>query len=140
MLALAPVDPRSLMQGDYMSLNFELVNHLRQAVQATKSANRDENGQKLTQGYAILSIDDKGVASLAGVSQNYPSMILADGKTVIMRYKTGPFGIVSLASHEYFFPEGQGSHFAQAKYGEFRVRKDGKALLSGLLDENLNRL
>lgn len=139
-LALAPVDPRSLMQGDYMSLNFELVDHLRQAAQATKSANRDANGQKATQSYALLSIDDKGVASLAGVSQNYPSMILADGKTVIMRYKTGPFGTVSLASHEYFFPEGQGSHFAQAKYGEFRVRKDGKALLSGLLDENLNRL
>lgn len=141
-LALAPVDPRSLMQGDYMSLNFELVNHLRTAAQATQSANKDKdaNRQKPRQGFAILSIDDKGVASLAGVSQTYPSMILADGKTVIMRYKTGPFGTVSLASHEYFFPEGQGSHFAQAKYGEFRVRKDGKALLSGLLDENLNRL
>ncbi|GAA4417521.1 membrane protein [Advenella faeciporci] len=139
-LALAPVDPRSLMQGDYMSLNFELVDHLRTAVQATQSANKDANGQKIMQGYAILSIDDKGVASLAGVSQSYPSMILADGKTVIMRYKAGPFGTVSLASHEYFFPEGQGPHFARAKYGEFRVRKDGKALLSGLLDENLNRL
>lgn len=139
-LALAPVDPRSLMQGDYMSLNFELVNHLRTAVWAKKSTENADSAQKVTQGYAILAIDDKGVASLAGISETYPSMVLADGNTVIMRYKTGPFGTVSLASHEYFFPEGKGNHFAQAKYGEFRVRKDGKALLSGLLDENLNQL
>ena len=27
-LELAPVDPRSLMQGDYMALNFKLANEL----------------------------------------------------------------------------------------------------------------
>jgi len=137
-LLLAPVDPRSLMQGDYMSLNFELVNHLSMAVQA-QSTDKVENRGKVVQGYAILSLDDKGVASLAGVSQTYPSMVLADGKTVVMRYKTNGYW-VHLPSHEYFFPEGMGSHFAKAKYGEFRVRKDGKALLGALLDENLNRL
>ena len=27
-LALAPVDPRSLMQGDYMALRFEIATHI----------------------------------------------------------------------------------------------------------------
>lgn len=138
-LVLAPVDPRSLMQGDYMSLNFELVDHLRKVVQETQSAGKAESHHKRVEGYAILSLDEKGVASLAGVSQTYPSMILADGKTVVMRYKTDGYRVY-LPSHEYFFPEGMGEHFAQAKYGEFRVRKDGKALLGGLLDEKLTRL
>ncbi|AFK61069.1 putative membrane-anchored protein [Advenella kashmirensis WT001] len=40
----------------------------------------------------------------------------------------------------YFFPEGQGEHFARARYGEFRVNQDGVALLTGLLDEKQNRL
>ena len=138
-LVLAPVDPRSLMQGDYMSLNFELVDHLRKATQTTQANSNTGNPRKTQEGYAILALDDKGVASLAGVSQTYPSMILADGKTVVMRYKTNGYR-VRLPSHEYFFPEGMGSHFAKAKYGEFRVRQDGKALLSGLLDEKLDRL
>ncbi|NLY64998.1 MAG: DUF4401 domain-containing protein [Alcaligenaceae bacterium] len=129
-LPLAPVDPRSLMQGDYMALNFELIGQLSKARQS-----RDNTGYE----YAILESDENGVFSLAGISQNYPDMILANQKTVVMRYKTDGYR-VSLSSHEYFFPEGKADHFAQAKYGEFRVNKKGKALLSGLLDENLNRL
>ena len=34
-LELAPVDPRSLMQGDYMALNFELSNDIQRTLPAT---------------------------------------------------------------------------------------------------------
>ncbi|MDO4698746.1 MAG: DUF2157 domain-containing protein [Pasteurellaceae bacterium] len=38
-----------------------------------------------------------------------------------------------LPSHEFFFSEGKGEHYAQAEYGEYRF-KQGKLLLSRLLD------
>ena len=34
----------------------------------------------------------------------------------------------------YFFPEGEGKRFEAARFGEFRVLADGRALLIGLVD------
>ena len=48
-LALAPVDPRSLMQGDYMALRFELANNI-----STES-----------EGSAPLFVDERGIATLS---------------------------------------------------------------------------
>ena len=39
-----------------------------------------------------------------------------------------------LVTDAYFFPEGTGSVFESAKYGDFRVLPDGRALLVGLAD------
>ena len=36
-LKLAPVDPRSLMQGDYMALRFELANQIREVLPKNES-------------------------------------------------------------------------------------------------------
>lgn len=54
LLELAPIDPRSLMQGDFMSLNYALGNELRR-----KSARED--------GYAVVRLDSRGVATLLRV-------------------------------------------------------------------------
>jgi uncharacterized membrane-anchored protein len=52
LLELAPIDPRSLMQGDFMSLNYALSNALRREL-----ARED--------GYAVVRLDSRGVASIA---------------------------------------------------------------------------
>ncbi|MPM45457.1 hypothetical protein SDC9_92144 [bioreactor metagenome] len=39
-----------------------------------------------------------------------------------------------LVTDAYFFPEGTGKVFERAKFGDFRVLPDGRALLVGLAD------
>ena len=52
LLELAPVDPRSLMQGDYMALRFQIAN---------VALNRAQNSAS-EDGYLLTSLDDHGVA------------------------------------------------------------------------------
>jgi uncharacterized membrane-anchored protein len=109
LLELAPVDPRSLMQGDYMALRFRL------AEQITAEAS----------GLAPLSLDARGVATLN------PS---PDAASLRMRYRVRN-GQVWLGTNAYFFEEGSAERFARARYGEFRLdRATGEAVLTGLRD------
>jgi uncharacterized membrane-anchored protein len=43
----------------------------------------------------------------------------------------------TVVSNAWYFTEGTGKQWENAKYGEFRVKEDGSALLVGLADENL---
>lgn len=54
LLPLAPVDPRSLMQGDYMNLNYEI----------SSSSSALINKQTAAHGYAILRTDSNQVGQL----------------------------------------------------------------------------
>ena len=55
--------------------------------------------------------------------------LAADELRVELTPKDGRWILVSDA---WFFKEGEGDRFAQAKYGEFRVAPDGRALLVGV--------
>ncbi|MDY5306667.1 GDYXXLXY domain-containing protein, partial [Fusobacterium gastrosuis] len=58
-LKLAPVDPRSLIQGDYMILNYEIVDELWARLNNTK------NNMKV--GYIVAKIDENKVAHFIDV-------------------------------------------------------------------------
>ncbi|NOV26148.1 hypothetical protein E5S69_21825 [Cupriavidus necator] len=131
-LKLAPVDPRSLMQGDYMALNFDLGNQIRAARAHDDRLPRD--------GVAVIRRDEQGVASFVRVHGAEP---LAAGEQ-LLRYQTARSrwgGMqVQVSTDAYFFQEGQGKRFAQAQYGEFRVGADGQALLVGLRGKGMEKL
>lgn len=114
-LALAPVDPRSLMQGDYMALRFELANNI-----STEA-----------EGSAPLFVDARGIATLN------PSPATAKLR---IRYRVRN-GQIWLGTNAYFFEEGSAGRYQAARYGEFRINRDsGEAVLVGLADENLESL
>lgn len=114
-LALAPVDPRSLMQGDYMALRFEIANDI----------------PAEAPGSAPLSVDERGVATLNR------SPAAADLR---IRYRVRN-GQVWLGTNAYFFQEGTAERYEAARFGEFRVdRESGEAVLVGLADRNLETL
>ena len=114
-LALAPVDPRSLMQGDYMALRFELTN----GIPATES------------GSVPLRVDSRGVATLNADPT-------APGMRIRYRIRNGE---VWLGTNAYFFEEGTAERYAGAKFGEFRIDRDsGEAVLVGLRDEHLREM
>ena len=111
-LELAPVDPRSLMQGDYMALRFSLANEF----SATES------------GTAPLSVDERGIATFNHSPKPGDLRI---------RYRIRNDQIW-LGTNAYFFEEGQADRYQGARYGEFRVdRESGEAVLVALADENL---
>ena len=119
-LELAPVDPRSLMQGDYMALRFRLADEIESArtrglPQETRSAG--------------LQLDERRVATLAsGAGEAQIDFKIRSGR-------------VWLGTNAYFFAEGSAERYERARFGVFRLRAaDGEAVLVGLADENLGAL
>ena len=124
---LAPVDPRSLMQGDFMRLNYRVP-----------TGAEPEPRQLLTQQrpHVIAVRDARGVAQLLRVT--WADAPLAAGE---MRIELTPKdGRWILVSDAWFFREGDARRWEAAKYGEFRVAPDGKALLVGLADAQLQAI
>jgi len=119
-LALAPIDPRSLMQGDYMALRFQLAD----AIEAAQGKG------KVHRGTAGVRLDDRHIATLNQDSS----------AALQLRYRIRG-GKVWLGTNAYFFEERTASRYANARYGEFRLDRDsGEAVLVGLRDENLKAL
>lgn len=123
---LAPVDPRSLMQGDYMALRF--------AIDAALSPPSGAALGPLPR-FAYLDVGADGRASLAGVGDDLP----APATSVPVRIRLRD-GVPSVGPNAFFFQEGQAAVFEGARWGEFRVAADGTALLTHLRDGELQRL
>ena len=122
-LELAPVDPRSLIQGDYMALRFALARELERGT-----------GRALREGEiaaAPLTLDDRRVAHLTPVG---------DAPTMALRYRIRNRQ-VWLGTNAFFFEEGTADRYDGARYGEFKVdRGSGEAVLVGLRGAQLEPL
>jgi uncharacterized membrane-anchored protein len=123
-LALAPVDPRSLMQGDYMVLNYEHSRHL-----------LPENLGK--RAYCVLKTDNKGVGTFVRYQKKVQP--LNPNEVAILCYRNASEGI-SIGAESYFFEEGKAQAFEQAKYGVLKVDAKGKQVLVGLANDSFELL
>jgi uncharacterized membrane-anchored protein len=120
-LELAPVDPRSLMQGDYMALRFQLAD----AIAAGRSDATTDSGE-LT---VPIRLDERRVATLG-----------TGADALRLRYRIRS-GAVWLGTNAYFFEEGSAERYSGARFGEFRLdRGSGEAVLVGLRDAELRKL
>jgi uncharacterized membrane-anchored protein len=123
---LAPVDPRSLMQGDFMRLNFALPREVPERAGGLLSAGRPR---------VVATLDERRTARLVRL---HDGSALAPGELLIeLTPKDGRWTVVSDA---WFFKEGEAQRWSAARYGEFRVKPDGQALLVGLRGAQLERL
>lgn len=119
-VALAPVDPRSLMQGDYMRLSFRLDN-----VTETSS----------TVTALVGVMDEHGIWTVVRSDNGMP---LSAGEIKINLSGTPDHPI--FVTDAWFFKEGEATRWQGAGYGEFRVKPDGTAVLIGLRGKNLESL
>ena len=121
LLELAPLDPRSLIQGDYMALRY--------APQVLPAA---PNGTELpVTGVAVLGLDGNGVAVYRRLDRGEP--LAAD--EVRLRYRSLlPYGDVRYGAESYFFEEGLAEAYQLARYGVLKVDAAGKSVLVGLAD------
>ena len=123
---LEPVDPRSLMQGDYMRLRFRLPPEVLEGAGGLLDNKRP---------MVVALRDARDVATVVRLHRGEP---LAAGE---MRIELTPVGgDWVLVSDAWSFAEGEGERWAKARYGEFRVDADGRALLVGLRGANREQL
>ena len=121
LLKLAPVDPRSLMQGDYMVLNYEISNNL------------PENTPH--KGFVILKELEDG-AFRALKFQNFLND-LKENEIAVEFIKIDSWqNSVKIGAESYFFEEGHAKKYEKAVYGGLRVDNKGNSVLVGLFDEN----
>ena len=125
LLRLSPVDPRSLMQGDYMRLNFEVADR------AFPWRSRPRRGD----GHVVVGLDGQHVGQFRRIDRG--GALARD--EIKLRYRIRG-GDAKFATNAYFFEEGQAPAFEPAQYGEFRVAEDGEMILIGLRDAGLRPL
>jgi len=131
LLRLAPVDPRSLMQGDYMALRFWVTNAV---LKRGRLEGRLHDG-RLRDGRIVLRLDERDVGRFVRFDDGAP----LGPDEVRLRYRVRD-GEVKLATNAFFFREGDAELYEAARYGEFRVGANGEAILTGLRGSDLQPL
>ncbi len=122
LLELAPVDPRSLMQGDYMRLRY--------AIERVTPVVELQSHQK--RGYMVIQPDEDNVAQFVRFYNYEP--LKAGEKLLHFNRKRG----LQIMPDSFMFQEGHAEYYEDAKYGVFKFDNSGKHLLVGLADENRN--
>lgn len=132
-LELAPVDPRSLMQGDYMALNFEIGNRIQQALYARRL---DSDETHAADGHVVVRLDAQRVAHFQRLGSGNEALG-ADERRLRYRLRNGR---VRFATDAFFFQEGHAERYEPSRYGQFRVNERGEPLLVALHGAELELL
>lgn len=125
LLRIAPRDPRSLLQGDYMALRYTLAETV-----AGKARDAD-----IRDGLIVIELAESGEAGFVAI---YDGQALADTQRLLRFRLRGES--VRLASDAFFFEEGQWEVYERARFGELRVADNGEAVLIGLRNDTYERL
>ena len=134
-LELAPVDPRSLMQGDYMALRFGVADQVYNALPKSEESRQWRQNVAATDGKIVVSLNAQRIATYKAL---YAGQDLQENE-LLMRYRVRN-GTVKFATNAFFFQEGHASLYQDARYGQFRVDKNGELLLAAMHDEQLKKL
>jgi uncharacterized membrane-anchored protein len=141
-LELAPVDPLSLVQGQYMRLGFAIEKRY-DSTPEDQEVIQNGHGNVL----AVISLDDKRIGTLTGLlapnrRQQQPhgdDTLELQVHTRLFDFDTGSYWI-HIKQNSFLFQENTEDRYALAKYGMFRVHEDGRYVLVDLADEHLRPL
>ena len=131
-LRLGPRDPRSLIQGDYMVLRYDIPRKLTAEVKEKGPAD----------GHLVVALDSKDVARIVRIHGGEP---LAENEHLLRyrlrgRSRLGRRGGIRLGAESFFFQEGHAKHYNRARCGELKVAPSGESVLVGLRGDKLARL
>lgn len=125
LLNLAPVDPRSIMQGDYMQLRYTLENVIP----------REQINVQKKNGFLVIRPDENRVGSFVRFHNGGK---LSIGEK-LLRYRKG-YESIKIVPDSFFFQEGDGKHYENAKYGIFKFANSGKSILVGLANSDYKEI
>ena len=120
LLELAPVDPRSLMQGDYMDLRYAIAQY-------------DGDKEPPKKGFCVVKIDKDNVAKALRFQKNKTPLAKEE---FLIEYQASSRYSIKIGAESYFFQEGHAERYEKAKYGGLKIDDEGNSLLIGLFDES----
>lgn len=143
-IELAPVDPRSMLQGDYMALNYQL--HFAAMATDASSPNpassdirvQDFNHQSQVMSYILLDAQRRLIKTSFDpqLLQAYP----ASSAQLLLKNPRNSFEALYPAANSFMFAEGLEPCYRNAKFAEIKLQENGKALLLDLVDSQLKPL
>lgn len=123
-LEIGPRDPRSLIQGDYMAMRYQV-------------------GQEITNleelpptGYLVIRLDEQNIGHFVGIYDEQTPLAPDERR---LRYRQRIWD-VQIGAESFFFQEGQAEAYSDARYAELRLTPNGETLLVGLRGPNLEVL
>jgi uncharacterized membrane-anchored protein len=125
LLELAPVDPRSLIQGDYMRLDYAIVRQIADSAQRWPRT-----------GEIVVVLDENGVARF--VRRHAGRTPLGPREHLLTYRRRG--SRTRVGTDAFHFQEGQVRRYQGARYGEVRVSRSGTGVLVGLRDSTRKAL
>jgi uncharacterized membrane-anchored protein/uncharacterized membrane protein len=125
LLPLAPVDPRSLIQGDYMVLRYALDEQMGLSmVEPLPEIQRH--------GRLVIQVDVAGVGRFVRIDDGSP--LGSDELRLEYRLRDGWDGRVRVGAESFLFEEGSAELYEGARFGELVVADNGDVVLVGLRD------
>jgi uncharacterized membrane-anchored protein len=127
LMKLRPVDPRSLIQGDYMNLRYDKVIF----------PPKDVIKNLPYSGLIVITLDANNLASYVRID---------DGKALVenevhlrfrQRLRTGE---LRYGAESFFFQEGEADRFSKAKYGVLHIDASGNSILVDLADQAFRKI
>jgi len=122
---LAPVDPRSLMQGDYMRLAYAVE----------RAGPKRKHSRKKTRKTMVIRVGEDKVAQFV---RDHNGEALDEGEKLLDFIES--YGRARIVPNSLFFQEGHAEHYEEAKYGVFKFHTSGKHLLIGLANEDKKQI
>jgi len=123
LLELAPVDPRSLLQGDYMRLRYAIAGEAEDKIER-----RD--------GFIIARLDAHQVAHYLRI---HDAGIPLAPDELLLPYRQRAFDLY-IGPESFFFQEGHAEYYEAARYGELRINRTGDLVLVGLRGDDFELL
>ena len=99
LLELAPVDPRSLMQGDYMILNYAISENI-------------ETDSIPKRGFCVVKLAENGVAKKVRIQEERTPL---NQDEYLIKYHSQEWGAIYIGAESFFFQEGHAEKYEKAK-------------------------
>ena len=139
---LAPVDPRSVLQGDYMALNYDLHFSATAAGNATERSApeisiEDFKDQSRVMSYVQLDHQRRVIKT------SFDRSILNQSERsarLMLKNPGNTFEGLYPAANSFMFAEGLEPCYRNAKFAELKLKDKGEALLADLVDQQLKPL
>ena len=125
LLELAPRDPRSFLQGDYVALRYA------ESSAVLEATGWDERRDRVV----VFRLGDDQVGHFVRLDDDTP---LGDGEMRLRALRSN--SDFAFGADSYFFSEGRGGDWERARFAEVKVGGNGTAVLVGLLDGERTRL
>ncbi|NUF24434.1 GDYXXLXY domain-containing protein [Acinetobacter oleivorans] len=135
-IELRPVDPRSILQGDYMALAYELNLQSLKALAGSESEALDQVifNHSSVSAKVILDSQNRVVRTILDNNNSFV------GQSLILKNPENRLQALYPASRSFLFAEGLAQCYQKAKYAEFKVNTKGEAILFDLRGEGLQPL